>query len=411
MTKILIILDGIGDTPCRVLGGKTPLESASTPNLDFLTRRGNTGYVHTVGKDIAPESDIAVTALLGYDPRAYYTGRGPLEAYGAGVPFKDGDLALRTNFSTVDEDMTLVDRRAGRTLTTKEAEELAKAVNKEIKGDFTFVPTVEHRGILVFEGRLSANISNADPGYEKVGTFGVARRIAKNKISPCKALDPKPETKRSAKLVNNFIRQSYEILKDHPLNKKRMKNYLLPANVILPRDAGTSLPSLPKKKGWAAVVSMPLEIGLAKLSGMNIISFPLPPVRDANIYPTLYKRLEAEINASKKALQEAKYTKYYLHIKETDIPGHDNKPKDKKSMIEILDKEFFKFLREQDYELIITGDHSTPCERKGHSADPVPLLWVGKQKQDSVERFTEAACKKGSLGRMYGKDVLAKMGF
>ncbi len=411
--KILLVLDGIGDKPCKTLGGKTPLEAAETPFLDKLTRKANTGYVYTVGKDIAPESDIAVTALLGYDPTVYYTGRGPLEAYGANIPFKEGNLALRTNFATLKEDKKILDRRAGRTLTTKEAEELAKTINKEINLDtpFSFTPTVEHRGILLFEGNLSSNISNVDPAYEKKGTFGVARKGEKDQIALCKPLDPKPETKKSAKLVNEFVAQSYEILKNHPVNLKRAKNYLLPANVILPRDAGTSLPVFPKKKDWAAVVGMPLEKGLAQLAGFKIINVPIPKITTTDIYSHLYETLKVTIQSSKKALKEAKYNCYYLHIKETDIPGHDNRPKDKKQMIELLDKDLFSFLNTLDCELILTGDHSTPCEDKGHTLDPVPLLWIGKEKKDNVQRFTENECRKGSLGKLYGKDILTKFGF
>lgn len=413
MAKVLVILDGIGDKPCKVLKGKTPLEAAKTPYLDSLTRQGNSGTVFPVGKDIAPESDVAVTALLGYDPYKYYTGRGPLESFGAGISFKQGNLALRTNFSTVNEDMTLLDRRAGRTLTTKEAGELSKTINKEISLDvpFTFQSTVEHRGILVFEGKLSGNISNVDPAYEKVGSFGVARGGEKNKIAPCKALDPTPETKKSAKLINEFVQQSYDILKKHPVNIKRSKNYLLPANIILPRDAGTALPIFPKKKDWGAVVSMPLEKGLAKLAGMNVLPFTVPPLTTTELYEHLYVSLDLTIKTAKKVLSQGKYSHYYIHIKETDIPGHDNRPLDKKKMIELLDKEFFSFLHEQQYELILTGDHSTPCEEKKHSHDPVPLLWVGKPKKDTVERFTEKECKKGSLKTLYGKEVLNITGF
>ena len=129
MVKIFIILDGVGDRACKLLDGLTPLEAAKTPNLDYFASRGNGGYVYTVNEQLAPESDEAIMALLGYDPTKYYYGRGPLEAYGAGMEFKNGNLALRTNFATVDNRLIL-DRRVGRTLTTKEAKELEKAINE-----------------------------------------------------------------------------------------------------------------------------------------------------------------------------------------------------------------------------------------------------------------------------------------
>ncbi len=410
--KVFVVLDGIGDLPCPSLSGKTPLEAASTPHLDSLVKKGNLGYVYPAGRDVAPESDVAVTALLGNDLRKVYTGRGPLEAFGAGIPFKPGNLVLRTNFATVNSKFVLMDRRAGRTLTTKEAEALAKTINKEVDLEigFRFVPTVEHRGILVLEGNLSANVSNVDPAYERKGVFGVARSGEKDRPGVAQPLDPKPETRRSARLVNEFVRQSYEILKDHPVNKKRMSNFLLPANIMLPRDGGTCLPILEKKEGWTAVVSMPLERGIAKVSGMRVVSPVLPPVT-GDLYGHLYKTLKLTIAAGRKVIEKEKYAKYYVHVKETDIPGHDNRPKDKKRMIELLDEEFFSVLKELGCEMLVTGDHSTPCGLKRHSADPVPLLWNGSQKKDKTLRFTEREALKGALGRMYGREVLVKVGF
>src|SRR5439155_7754727 len=131
--KILyVILDGLGDEPHPDLGNKTPLEAANTPNLDSLARRGRNGIVVTVGEGIAPESDIAVFAILGYDPHTQHAGRGPLEAIGAGLEMRDGDLAWRANFATLDPDGTIIDRRAGRDLSTEEASALADVCNASI---------------------------------------------------------------------------------------------------------------------------------------------------------------------------------------------------------------------------------------------------------------------------------------
>ncbi len=430
MPKVLVILDGIGDLPCKALRGKTPLEAAKTPNLNALAKESNFGYVHTVAENVAPESDVAVTALLGYDPYKLYPGRGPLEAYGAGVAFKPGELALRTNFATIDDTKKIVrrfsshnepqhilDRRAGRTLTTAEAKELAMVINKTVRLDvpFEFIPTVEHRGIIVFHSDLSSNISNVDPAYEKVGNFGVVKEDdVKNDLLECKALDESPKSKKSARLINEFVQQTIRVLTNHPINQKRIKDGFLPANVILPRDAGTRLPNLaPKREGWAAVVNMPLETGIAKLAGMEVLSFPIAQMESPDVYEHLYANLYKTITASKKALEEGKFHSYYLHIKETDIPGHDGNAKEKKKMIELLDKELFSFLRTlNDLELVVTGDHSTPCSLARHSADPVPLLWLSQEnKIDDVKRFTEKECKEGYLGKMLGKEVLSKTSF
>src|SRR2546428_10856112 len=132
--KILyVILDGLGDEPHPDLDNRTPLEAARTPNLDSLAKKGRCGSVVTVGEGIAPESDIAVFSILGYDPRTEHAGRGPLEALGAGIEMRDGDLAWRANFATVDDEETIVDRRAGRDLSTDEAKSLADAVNAGVK--------------------------------------------------------------------------------------------------------------------------------------------------------------------------------------------------------------------------------------------------------------------------------------
>ena len=415
MVKIFVILDGIGDRACKVLDGLTPLEAAKTKNLDYFASKGNGGYVYAINEHIAPESDEAIMALLGYDPTKYYYGRGPLEAFGAGMEFKEGYLALRVNFATV-EGKKIIDRRAGRTLTTKEAQELARTINEQVKIDyeFEFKATVGHRGVLVVKGEFSDNISNTDPAYKKVGKFGVAVQGAINSIDTARPLDPDKKTKISSKIVNSFVKQSYEVLKDHEVNKKRHKNYLLKANVLLLRDAGIRLPELPKKTKWGAVVSMPLEIGITRLAGMNVLSFPYPETTTKGIIANLYKGLDETIKHSIKNIKEGKFSKYLIHFKEADVMGHDNNPLEKKKMIELIDKNFFGFLREiKELELVVTGDHASPCELRSHAADAVPLLHYSTkiEKKDSMQRFNESECQDGYYGQMYGKDVMDKVGF
>src|SRR3989338_1363844 len=155
MKKILyIVLDGLGDRTCPGLENKTPLEAAATPNMDKLAQKGLCGLVHTVGENIAPESDVAVISILGYDAHKYYNGRGPLESYAEGLEVKDGDLAFRVNFATAGKGREILDRRVGRNLTTKEATILAGQINKKVKLttsalSFKFKNTIGHRGVLV----------------------------------------------------------------------------------------------------------------------------------------------------------------------------------------------------------------------------------------------------------------------
>ncbi len=409
MKTIFIILDGAAGTPDRELNNKTPYEAASKPNLDFLAKNGRAGLVQTVGKGIAPESDVAVTALLGYDPYKYFTGRGPLEAFGAGVKLGKSFLALRANFAVVNG-YKIIDRRAGRSLTTKEAGALADAINRKVKlkCKFLFKSTTEHRGVLVLYGKFSDKITNIDPAYEKQGSFGIAKEFA-GEIQHCEPLAR--EAEEAAEAVNEFVEKSREVLESHPVNIAREKKGMLKANAVLLRDAGNRLPKFPQKKAWTAIVGMPLEIGLAKLAGMKVLKVDYPELKSADVYRHLYNSLNAEISASLKYLKSEwnRFDSFYIHIKETDIPGHDGNPVEKKRMIELIDRKLFSFLRRLNARIIVTSDHSTPCSLKRHSADPVPLLVYDGKAKDNLKGFSEKECRKGSLGILLGKDILKKV--
>ena len=417
MVKIYIILDGISDRPCKILNGLTPLQAAKTKNLDYFSINSNHGYVYAINEHITPKSEEALIALLGYNPKEYYYSRGPIEAYGSNINFEDFDLALKANFATVDKDgKRIVDRRVGRILTTREAKELEESINEiKLELPFKFKSTIGYSGVLIFKGELSANISNVDPAYKKVGKFGIGVNSTNNIIQQSIALDPDKRTKLSARLINEFTNKSYEILINHKINLERRKKYLLEANIIITRDAGIDLPFLEKKIGWCAIVNTPLEIGIAKLIRMNIINSGYPEIKSKDVYHNLHKCIKIKIKEIIKNIKEAKYEKYFIHFKELDIAGHDNKPEEKKKMIELIDKKLFKFLRKlskkKEIELVITGGYSTPCELKTHTNDHVPLMHYCKDKNDLIERFNEESCLEGFYGKIYGKDVLKKVGF
>lgn len=425
---LFITIDGMGDKIRK--NQKTSLEKARTPNLDFLAKNGRCGLVSTVGEKIAPESDIALTAILGYDPFKYYTGRGPLEAFGMGirvsleahglgVDLNEKDLVLRANFATINDKGKIIDRRAGRTLTTKEAVKLARRINSKVKLDhpFLFQSEGEHRAILVIEGDFSPNISNTDPGYAKEGMFGVVSNKKIDKFLESKALDKSHQSKKAALAVNQFVEKTIEVLKESKVNKERVKKGFLPANIVLTRDAGTKLPNFPlKKEKWAAVVGYPLEVGLAKKSGMKAFKVSYPELKERNIYKYLYRCLNAEIekalNVLKKELDN--FSSFWIHFKPVDIPGHDGREKDKIKMIEILDKKFFKILVEhlgknRNLKIIVTADHATPCSLKLHSADLVPILVYDGVHKDKVAKFGEQYCRKGTIGHIMGKDIIKKL--
>lgn len=405
---VLVILDGAADQECKELGNKTPFQIAFKPNLDWFAENGKCGMHYPIRKGIAPESDSAMMALLGYDPKKHFTGRGPIEAYGSGIPIKRGDLCLRANFATV-KSKKLLDRRVGRTLTTAEADILTKVINKKVKLGFPFVfkHTIEHRAVLVVKGSFSDNITNVDPGYKRIGRFAVAVK-GKQVIQTAKPMDDDEVTQLSANIVNNFVEQSSKILSKHPLNLSRIRNGLLPANVILLRNAGIELPELEKRREkWFAPLSMPLEIALARFTGMTVAKFPYPPMISANAYKNLYYALKNYLQFAKKKIMKEwnNYDAFYIHIKETDIPGHDGQPLHKKKMIELIDEILFSFLRKRNINLLVTSDHATPCRLKMHSADAVPFVLYGKGK-DKIKSFDEKSCAKGFYKKKLAKDLL-----
>ena len=399
MKGVFIVLDGAGDGPCSALGGKTPLEAAVTPNLDAIARESKLDYCFTVREGVVPESDNGILNLLGYDPELI--GRGTLEAMGLGIKLKNGDLAFRCNFATIDdlENREILDRRAGRTLTTKEARILAEAINKGVKlpFKFEFYSSVQHRGVLVIRGGFSDNISKVD--------------VIKNRLEFSAPLDDEDDSKLSADLVNQFVRKSHEVLDKHPINIERGKKGLFAANVILCRGAG-SVPSRFKKlRGkWLGLGYMPLEIGIEKAAGMDFYNFRYPKMKGIDVYATIYSGLKKAMRNAVRVLKRGrkKYDYVFIHIKETDLPGHDNKPLDKVRMLELLDKRFFWYVRKfvgadsgEKIRLVITADHSTPCREKGHSAGPVPVLIYPYEKIKEGQRFTESFGLEGKkwLGR------------
>ena len=240
MKALLVVLDGLGDRPIKAFGNKTPLEAANTPALDSLAAKGKTGLIEVI-KGVAPESDAAILTLLGYDPHKYYTGRGTLEGVGAGVEFHDGNLALRCNFATSSDGRKLVDRRVARSLTSREAAELGKAINEGVKltnATFSFKTSVAHRAVLVIKSgqKLSGKITNTDPAYEI--RSGIPHALAKFDMVVQKARPLSKDAEQSASLVNEFTEKSYQMMKNHPVNAARRKKGLLEAKKIFKRGGG-----------------------------------------------------------------------------------------------------------------------------------------------------------------------------
>jgi len=263
----------------------------------------------------------------------------------------------------------------------------------------------------VFKGGFSDSISDNDVSNYKQGRF-----FNENKVTLCKPLNESENAQYTANVVNEFIAQAYEILNNHSINQERKRKGLMPANYILLRNPGIEIPKLKFYRNWLSIVYMPLEIGFSRLSGMKPFTFQYPPLKKLDVYENLYEGLKMACNFSIKTIekQHKNFDYAYIHIKETDMPGHDNKPFEKKQMIEFIDQTLFKFLRKfappHEIKVCITADHSTPCYLKAHSDDPVPLLLYNNS-IPKEKKFCEKNAIKGSLGKIYGNDLLKVIGF
>ncbi len=399
--------------------GPTSLELARTPALDRVASSSVCGLMYPIEEGVAPESDAAVLSLLGYDPHLYYTGRGPLEALGAGIEIKEGyEVAFRANFATINEEtLEILDRRVGRSLRSEEAKELAEALDGMELGVYDgyarVKATVGHRAVVVIGSRtlkLSDEVDNTDPAYAKVGRISVARPAFGRRVAECKPLASTEEAKRTAELVNEFTTRAVEILKNHPVNAARASRGLPKANAILVRDAGGALPKaepIAAKFGlkFGAVVEMPVEKGIARLLGMEVAEVGEPTGDKERDYR---ERLEATLNLL------GRVDAVYVHLKGPDEPGHDGLLAEKARAIEEIDEHFLAPLLERvnlgEVAMIVTADHATPPKAKAHTGDPVPVaIRVPGLEPDGVKRFTERECARGSLGVIaHGWELLPK---
>ena len=405
------MLDGVGDLPHPDLAGKTPLEAATTKNMDMLAKNGIMGQVISVGKGIAPESDIAVFNMLGYKfQHSDYAGRGVIEAIGIGIDFKDGDLALRGNFATLDDEGKIIDRRAGRRIEREDVEKISKEIEKEIKFSnpnttVAVAPTVGHRVTVRLRDSkpLSSEISNTDPAYARVDGMGIAKAVSDfMKIEKCIPLEQTENAANAANLVNEFTKQSLEIMKKSDVNKQRSQKNKKLLNSILLRDAGNKYPNVKPindlhSMNFSCIVDMPVEIGISNILKMK--AFNAGGLTD-------YEE-KARVAAQAMETENA----IYVHLKGPDEFGHDGDAIGKMKNIEEIDERFFGTLLDHvdvsKIAIMISADHSTPSIHKGHSDDPVPLLISGNMiTNDDTQRFTETEAKKGAIGLIDGVQVV-----
>lgn len=387
---IFVVADGMGDRPIPQLNRKTPLEAASTPNLDQLAKDGISGAMNTVDIGVRPGSDTAHLALFGYDPNVYYTGRGPFEAAAVGIEMQEGDVAWRGNMGTVDSDLVIKDRRAGRiTDVTPFAEEMDGTIIDGI--EFILKPGSGYRLPLVMRGKgLSDQISDVDT------------HVAGVKVHEPEPLDDSDEAEFTAKVLKKFLERSHEVFKKMKINKKRAEKGEPEANYLLIRGAGFK-PSLPDFKAKyhldaACIAGAGMYKGIARMLGMTVFDIPGATGKGDS-------DLHAKVEKLKEAYDE--YDFFFVHVKGADPLSHDEDYNGKVKFLEKFDKMVGELRQFEDAVIVVTADHSTPCTLGEHSADDVPItIYSAEVRDDDVEYFNERGCAKGRLGHITGMHVM-----
>lgn len=387
---LLVVCDGVSDRPVKQFEGKTPLQAARKPAMDAVARNGVSGTMDVIAPGVVPGSDTAHLALFGYDPYRVYTGRGPIEAAGVGIPLVEGDVAFRCNFATSDDNHTITDRRAGRIKSG--TAELAASLSGMRIGDVEviFKEASEHRAVLVLRGPgLDHRVTDVDPHRE-------GRILEAHPTSP--------EAEKTARILNEFVAKSYVILSKHPVNERGVKAGLHPANIVLPRGAGSigKIESLPKRYGMrcAGVAGVTLVKGICRMVGMDV-----PYVKGAT--GGLDTDYAAKADAAISLLEENDMV--FVNVKAPDIAGHDGDFRLKVQTIENIDLMLGRILESihEEVVIVLTADHSTPISVKDHSADPVPVAISGADSRvDDVRAFDEMSAASGALGRIRGVDLL-----
>ncbi len=369
---VLLVLDGLGGLP-REPGGPTELEAASTPNLDQLADAGTCGLHHPVAPGVTPGSGPGHLALFGYDPLQYETGRGILEALGIEFPLEPGDIAVRANFCTMDDDGLVSDRRAGR-IATEDAAPLAEMLDEiDVESAQCFVRHVkEHRFVLVLrpEAATGAAVDDTDPG-----------RTGQPPLAPV-ARDA--ESEATAWLLTAWLEAAGERLAGQPQ-----------ANMVLLRGV-SSRPRWPRfqdvfgMRAFAAA-AYPMYRGVARLVGMDAVQVP-------DGAQPLAGELEARLD---------EHDFFFLHFKSPDKAGEDGDFDRKVAVIEEADAIIPRLVEAGPDVILVTGDHSTPSILRSHSWHPVPfVIHGGAARSDATEAFGETACLSGAHGIIRGCQLM-----
>ncbi len=389
MKYLIVVPDGSADDPIDSLGGKTPLEAASLPTMDMLASKGEIGTVRTVPEGISPGSDSANLSVMGYDPRIYLTGRSPLEAAAIGVDMLDTDISFRANFITIDpageenyDDYIVKDHAAG-DITTEECEELLKSINERFADENLYFHTgTGYRHCML----LKKEHPHAHTEYKCVPPHDILDRPAREYL-------PKG---KSADFLIDMMRESYDILKDHPVNKARIEKGLNPANSLWIWGQGTrpQLPSFEEKFGVKATVISAVDLirGIGKFAGISVAD-----VEGAD--GTINTNYEGKVA---KAIEEYErgQNMVYMHIEGTDECSHQGNLEAKMRCAQYIDgrvvRPLYEYLKSsgEDFRILIVPDHRTPLAIRTHSSDPVPFVIYDSRHElpvDESRQFNERA--------------------
>lgn len=399
MKYLVVLYDGMADYPVEELGNKTPLEAAVCPNMDKLAKTALVGTIKTVADGLKPGSDVANLSVLGYNPSDCYTGRSPLEAGSIGIDMKDTDVSLRCNLVTLSDepeyaDKTILDYCAD-DISTEEAAKLVEYLAENLNSDeFKFYSGVSYRHCLIWNNG-TLDIGTLTPPHDITG-------------KPIKEYIP---THPNAQKLYDLMKKSYDLLKDHPVNKARVERGLRPANSIWLWGEGVraNLENFKEKFGVKASMISAVDLlkGIGKFAGMNVVE-----VEGATGYidTNFDGKAEAAINEFKNGQDFV-----YIHVEAPDECGHRHEIQNKVKAIELIDKHILGPVSEylastgESYKILITPDHATPLSLKTHTNDPVPfMIYNSADSKDGVDTFNEKTAAETGLFVETGHSIMSK---
>ena len=397
MKHIIILGDGMADLPVERLGGKTLLQYARKPMMDQLAREGRCGRLITVPEGFPPGSEVANTAILGYDLNKVYEGRGPLEAASIGYDMADDDFAIRCNIITLADGKIITHN--GGNLETEDARKLIEYLNEHLGNDrVKFITGIQYRHLLVIKGG-SKHIVCAPP-HDHPNEEWRELLVKAEENAPVES--GRMTAQETADLINEMILKSQELLAKHPYNINKVAKGERPANSIWPWSGGyrpsmqTLMEQYPQIKSGAVISAVDLIQGIGRYAGLHIIKVPgATGLADTNY--------EGKAQAAVEALEKDDFV--FVHVEASDEAGHDGDLELKLKTIEYLDQRLIAPI----YNKVITWDepvciavlpdHLTPVEQRIHVGQPVPfLIWYRGITSDDVQQYDEVSCVSGSYG-------------